>query len=91
VADLNTVLKMGINSQSIGFENNDIILIDLGAPHLRPIHNIKSNIVYSANGNDVDTVIINGKILMENKKFVFEDKFINNIYNNVDIIKEKFV
>ncbi|ABR56238.1 amidohydrolase [Methanococcus aeolicus Nankai-3] len=91
VADIDTVLKMGINSQSIGFENNDIILIDLGAPHMRPIHNIKSNIVYSANGNDVDTVIVNGKILMENKKFIFEDAVINNIYNKVNKIVEKFI
>jgi 5-methylthioadenosine/S-adenosylhomocysteine deaminase len=51
----------------------DIILIDLNKPHLsplflKPITNIIEQIVYSASGSDVDTVIVDGKILMENRK-----------------------
>ena len=46
----------------------DLILIDLKKPHLTPLHNINSHIVYSANGSDVDTVIVAGKILMENRE-----------------------
>ncbi len=46
----------------------DIILIDLKKPHLIPNHNPSANIVYSASGSDVDTVIVNGKILMENRE-----------------------
>lgn len=90
VGDIDAVLKMAFNSDILGSENNDIVLIDLNAPHLRPVNNIKSNIVYSANGNDVDTVIVEGSILMENKKFKFEDKFLNKVYENVEKIKEKF-
>ncbi len=90
VGDIDTVLKMAIDSEILGFENNDIVLLDLNAPHLRPINNIKSNIVYSANGNDVDTVIMNGRVLLENKKFILGDKFLNNIYKKIDEIKEKF-
>jgi len=43
----------------------DVILIDLSKPHLKPLHNIYASIVYSAGGSDVDTVIVDGKILME--------------------------
>jgi 5-methylthioadenosine/S-adenosylhomocysteine deaminase len=45
----------------------DIILLDLDKPHLHPRHNLKSHIVYSANGSDVNTVIVNGEILMQNR------------------------
>jgi cytosine/adenosine deaminase-related metal-dependent hydrolase len=81
---------MGINSESIGIKNNDIILIDLDSAHLRPFNNIKSNIVYSAFGNDVDTVIVGGNILLDNKKYKFSETFISNIYKNIQKITEKF-
>lgn len=46
----------------------DIILLDFKKPHLTPIHDPYANIVYSAHGSDVDTVIVDGKVLMENRK-----------------------
>lgn len=42
----------------------DIVLIDLEKPHLQPLHDVFSSLVYSARGGDVDTVIVDGKILM---------------------------
>jgi 5-methylthioadenosine/S-adenosylhomocysteine deaminase len=45
----------------------DIIVIDLEKPHLAPLYNPFSNLVYSASGADVRDVIINGKILMRNR------------------------
>jgi len=45
----------------------DLILVDLNKAHLYPRHNIISSIAYSAGGSDVDTVIIDGKIIMENR------------------------
>jgi len=45
----------------------DIILVDLTAPHLRPINNIVNNLVYCASApRDVVTVIVNGRLVMEN-------------------------
>jgi 5-methylthioadenosine/S-adenosylhomocysteine deaminase len=44
----------------------DVILVDFRKPHLTPSHNVYANLVYSARGSDVDTVIVDGKILMEN-------------------------
>lgn len=43
----------------------DIVLVDLKKPHLTPVHNIISHLVYSAVGSDVDTVIVDGNILMQ--------------------------
>ncbi|NLD46268.1 MAG: amidohydrolase [Clostridiaceae bacterium] len=43
----------------------DIIIIDTDKPHLCPVNDPVSAIVYSAQGADVDTVIVNGKIIME--------------------------
>ena len=49
----------------------DLILIDIRAPNMMPIHGkdtIVSNLVYSAKGFNVNTTIVNGKILMHDKK-----------------------
>ena len=46
----------------------DIIILDMENPVITPINDIFSAIVYNTKGTDVDTTIINGKILMENKK-----------------------
>lgn len=46
----------------------DLILIDLKKPHLAPMHNIESNLVYAAKGSDVKTVICGNAVLMENYK-----------------------
>jgi 5-methylthioadenosine/S-adenosylhomocysteine deaminase len=43
----------------------DLILVDLKKPHLTPVHNIVSNLVYSARGSDVWATIVNGDVLME--------------------------
>lgn len=47
----------------------DVILIDLNKTHLYPRHNLMSALAYSVQGSDVDTVIINGNIVMENREF----------------------
>jgi len=63
-------------AEAIGFKDEvgriekgmkaDIILLDIDKPHLFPINNPVSATVYSAQGSDVDTVIIDGKIVLEN-------------------------
>lgn len=46
----------------------DVILIDLRKPHLQPLHDIPAHIVYAAQASDVDTVIVDGEIVMENRQ-----------------------
>ncbi|MDR7870435.1 MAG: amidohydrolase [Tissierellaceae bacterium] len=56
-----------IGSLEVG-KKADIILIDLDKPHFYPRHNLVSAISYTAHGTDVDTVIVDGKIIMENRE-----------------------
>ena len=46
----------------------DITILDIDTPQFKPQNNLKSALVYSACGYECDTVIINGKIVMENKE-----------------------
>jgi cytosine/adenosine deaminase-related metal-dependent hydrolase len=62
-----------IGSLEVG-KNADVIILDLKAPHLRPIHHIPSVLAYQARGNEVEAVIVNGKILMENRKLTWMDE-----------------
>lgn len=52
----------------------DLSLVDLNIPAFTPNFNFTSNLVYAANGNCIDTVICDGKILMQNKKVPGEDE-----------------
>ena len=57
------------------FAKADIILIDTQSANMTPdSSSLSSNVVYSANGSNVDTTICNGKILMENKKLTTLDE-----------------
>jgi 5-methylthioadenosine/S-adenosylhomocysteine deaminase len=42
----------------------DLILVDLNKPHFYPLNMYVDKVTYFANGNDVDTVIVDGEILM---------------------------
>ena len=48
----------------------DLIFIKTDKIHLCPENDICTNLVYSANGADVDTVMIDGKIIMQNRKMI---------------------
>ena len=57
----------------------DIILVNFDEPNLAPIYlaplrNIVPNLVYSARGNEVETSIIDGKVVMENRKVLAVDE-----------------
>lgn len=86
VLDAKTVLLMATRwgAEALGMDDRigslqegkyaDMILLNIKKPHLVPIYNIYSHIVYSASHSDVDTVIINGKIIMENRSVVTIDE-----------------
>lgn len=52
----------------------DLIILDAKKPHLYPQHDFIAHLVYSAQSADVETVIINGKIVMENRKVLTMDE-----------------
>ena len=53
----------------------DVVLVDMHKPHLYPLVMPVHRLVYFAKGSDVDTVLVNGEILMEGRevKTVDED------------------
>ena len=52
----------------------DLILIDLKQPQFIPANSILSGLVYSSNGSEVDTVIVDGKVLMQNRRLTSIDE-----------------
>jgi len=55
-----------IGSLEIG-KQADLILIGTGATHSTPMYNVYSQLVYALNAHDVRTVVISGKIVMEDR------------------------
>lgn len=60
-------LDNDIGSIEVG-KKADLILIDLRKPHLYPPNMPLFRIVYFANGADIDTVIVDGKVLMRSRQ-----------------------
>jgi len=48
----------------------DLVLLDLNTPNLSPLNNPINLLVYSENGSSVRDVIINGQVILENKKIL---------------------
>jgi 5-methylthioadenosine/S-adenosylhomocysteine deaminase len=80
------VLQMATveGAKALGMENEigtleigkkaDIILVDIEKPHLYPHNDICALLAYAAQGADVDTTIINGEIVMENRRLLTIDE-----------------
>lgn len=51
----------------------DVIIVDLKKPHLTPMYNPYSHLVYAARGNDVSHSIINGSLVMEERELSMMD------------------
>ena len=54
----------------------DLCIVDLNQPAFVPNHNFISNLVYAANGSCIDTVICDGKIIMQNRKVPGEEEIL---------------
>ena len=52
----------------------DFILVNLDAPHMRPIHSLVANLVHSAKGSDVTDVMVDGRWLMRNRELLTLDE-----------------
>lgn len=76
MATINGAKALNIDAGTIEVgKKADIVLVDANSPNMTPMSNtLSSNLVYSANGSNVDTTICNGRILMENRKMVTVDE-----------------
>ena len=48
----------------------DLILVDLNALHLTPLYNFLSHLVYATKASDVSDTIVNGRVLMRNRRLL---------------------
>lgn len=77
MATINGAKALGVESEIGSIEQGkraDIILVDTSKPHLRPLNNVVGLLVFAATGQDVDTVIIDGKVIMERRKILGIDE-----------------
>lgn len=51
----------------------DIIILDMKKPHLTPVYNEYSHVVYAASGADVKTTLVNGRVVMRDRKILSFD------------------
>jgi 5-methylthioadenosine/S-adenosylhomocysteine deaminase len=96
VMDAGTVIQMatirgaeaiGLGDQTGSIEKGkdaDIIIIDTGSPHLIPIYNPVSHIVYSASGSDVRDVLVAGKLVVSDRKLLSFD--LNTTLDRINLL-----
>ena len=46
----------------------DVIIMDCSGVNMNPQHNLLSNLIYSSSSKDIETVIVGGNIIMEDRK-----------------------
>jgi len=76
MATINGAKVLGLDRITGSLEKGkqaDIIVIDLSKPHLEPMYNPYSHLVYSASGSDVEASIINGKLVMNKRELLTMD------------------
>ncbi len=77
IATINGAKALGLEKEIGSIEvgkKADLAILDLNTPSLTPRNNLIAGLSYSANGSEVDTVIINGQITMENRKVLTVDE-----------------
>jgi 5-methylthioadenosine/S-adenosylhomocysteine deaminase len=76
LATQNGAKALGFSQSGVIAEGHpaDLILLDFRKPHLRPRHNLLSNVVYSAKSPDVRHVIVDGRVLMKDGQLTTLDE-----------------
>jgi len=69
----------------------DVVLLDLRRPHLYPLNMPVFRLIYFANGNDVDTVIVDGRIALKDRKatFVDEDEVLDDAQRETEAMLDR--
>ncbi len=80
----------GINGGEIKPEKlADIAIIDVKVANFYPLYSIENSLVYSAYGSEVTHLIIDGKVVMEEREILTFDE--EKVFDKVEKIKEKFI
>jgi len=65
----------------------DLAILNLKCPNMQPVNNPVSALAYSTYGSEVETVMVDGRILMENREFLTIDE--DRVYHEVSKICER--
>ena len=87
IATINGAKALGLSEEIGSLEvgkKADIAILNLNTPSLTPRNNLLAGLSYSANGSEVETVIIDGKITMENRRVLTMDEEV--VYEKVNAI-----
>lgn len=90
MATINGAKALGLEAEIGTIEvgkKADLAILDLNTPSLTPRNNLIAGLCYSANGSEVDTVIIDGEITMENRKILTFNE--DAVYAEIDRIVKR--
>ena len=76
MATLDGARTLGLAAETGSLEigkKADVILVDFHRPHLTPFHNVIGQLVYSAKPSDVDTVLIDGRVVYRQRRHLTLD------------------
>ncbi|MDY2699772.1 MAG: amidohydrolase [Lachnospiraceae bacterium] len=98
IATINGARALGLEKETGSLEAGkkaDIAILNLNTPSLTPRNNLIAGLSYSANGSEVETVIIDGRITMENRKVLTLDEElvyskINEIITRMGLDKKEY-
>lgn len=85
IATINGAKALGLDQEIGSIEvgkKADLAVLNLNTPSLTPRNNLIAGLSYSANGSEVETVIIDGKIVMEGRKVLTMDEEL--VYKKID-------
>jgi 5-methylthioadenosine/S-adenosylhomocysteine deaminase len=86
VLDARTVLRMATlwGAEALGLgalcgsleagKAADVVVVNIDKPHLTPVYNICSHMVYSMRASDVETVMVNGRMVVERGRLLTADE-----------------
>ncbi len=79
-----------IGSLEVG-KKADVVLVDMARPHMYPLHMPVFRLVCFANGNDVSTVIVDGRVLMEDRQVssVDESKVLDTAQAEAELMLDR--
>jgi 5-methylthioadenosine/S-adenosylhomocysteine deaminase len=69
----------------------DIVLVDMSGAHHQPLHSMSASLVYNARASDVQTVMVNGRLLMKNRQLLTIDKaeVIQRVNKNMERLAQR--
>lgn len=76
-ATINGAAVLGADSEIGSLEPGkkaDVIVLDMNQPHLTPVYNPVSHLIYAARGSDVLHSVINGRLVMRNRELTTLDE-----------------